>query len=55
MAIKTHGSESRGQEEVALDVYVSFGPCDHYSDLFTWMAALKVENVATQPSAVSLT
>ena len=32
--IKTHGSESRGQEEAAC-------PRDHYSELFTWIAALK--------------
>ena len=37
--IKTHGSESRGQEEAA---YMRvFCPRDHYSELFTRMAALK--------------
>ena len=36
--IKTHGSESRRQEEAAC---VSSGPYDHYNELFTWMAALK--------------
>ena len=25
------------------------GLCDHYSELFTWMAALKFENAVTQP------
>ena len=28
---------------------VSSGLRDHYSELFTWMAALKFENVVTQP------
>ena len=28
---------------------VSLGLRDHYSELFTWMAALKFENVVTQP------
>ena len=37
--IKTHGSESRGQEEAACT----------YSELFTQMAALKFENTVTQP------
>ena len=27
----------------------SSGPHDHYSELFTWMAALKFENAITQP------
>ena len=50
--IKTHGSESRGQEESRLTVVsreakkkqharASSGLRDHYSELFTWMAALK--------------
>ena len=38
--IKTHGSESRGQEEAALHARL-LGPRDHYSELFTRMAALK--------------
>ena len=37
--IKTHGSESRGQEEAAY-THV-FCLRDHYSELFTRMAALK--------------
>ena len=40
LCIKTHGSESQGQEEAAC-TRVS-GLCDHYSELFTQMAALKV-------------
>ena len=39
LTIKTHGSESRGQEEAAC-IRV-FWPRDHYSELFTRMAALK--------------
>ena len=45
--IKTDGSELRGQEEAAC--MRVFWPCDHYSELFTWMAALKFENALTQP------
>ena len=29
--------------------HMSFGLRDHYSELFTWMAALKFENAVTQP------
>ena len=37
--IKTSSSESRGEEEAAC-IYVSSGLRDHYSELFTQMAAL---------------
>ena len=37
--IKTHGSESQGQEEAAC--MRVFCPRDHHSELFTRMAALK--------------
>ena len=52
--IKTHGSESQGQEEAACThvfwpTRTSSGLRDHYSELFTWMAALKFENAVTQP------
>ena len=48
--IKTHGSESRGQEEAALsDARASSGLRDHYSELVTRMAALKFVNAVTQP------
>ena len=39
--IKTSGSESRGQEE-AVCIDASSGLRDHYSELFTRMAALKL-------------
>ena len=45
--IETHGSESWGQEEAAASV--SSGLRNHYSELFTWMEALKFENAVTQP------
>ena len=48
MLIKTHGSESQGQEEAAC-MQTSSGLRDHYSELFTWMAALNFENAVTQP------
>ena len=38
--IKTYGSESQGQEEAACTSVFSLR--DHYSELFTWMAALKL-------------
>ena len=44
--MKTHGSELRGQEEAAC---TSSGLRDHYSELFTQMATLKLENTVTQP------
>ena len=40
LVIKTHGSESRGQEEAACTRVFS-GLRDHYNELFTQMAALK--------------
>ena len=42
------GSELRGQEETAC-VYASSGLRDHYSELFTQMAALKLQNAVTKP------
>ena len=48
MLIKTHSSESQGQEEAAC-MHASSGLRDQYSELFTWMAALKFENAVTQP------
>ena len=47
--IKTHGSESQGQEEAAC--MRVFWPTvrDHCSELFTQMAALKFVNAVTQP------
>ena len=48
--IKTHGSESRGQEEtVCMWPRASSGPRNHYSELFTQMVALKFESAITQP------
>ena len=29
-------------------VWASLGLCDHYSELFTWMAALKLQNAVLQ-------
>ena len=37
--IKTSGSELQGQEEAPCE-HVFSGLCDHYSELFTQMAAL---------------
>ena len=43
-SIKTHGSESRGQEEAA---HASFGLSNHYSKLFIRMVALRIKNALT--------
>ena len=40
-------NESQDQQEAAC--MCIFWSGDHYSKLFTWMAALKFENAVTQP------
>ena len=47
--VKMSGSESRSQH-----VCTSQGLHDHYSELFTWMAALIFLNVVTQPSITAI-
>ena len=48
--IKTHDSELRGQEETAcMRVFWPTRPEDARIELFTRMAALKLENAVTQP------
>ena len=47
--IKTHGTYIVSHEaKKKQHVQTSSGLCDHYSELFTQMAALKFKNTATQ-------
>ena len=45
--IKTHDSESQGQEKTAC-MSVFWPIHNYYSELLTWMTALKFENTVTQ-------